>query len=80
MKLRVGITIWLLSWVPYGLILDLSGAWFTIAWIVEILLGVTGLAIAGSVFASAVKDSGWKGAPRVAWHAMLRGTDVDTFD
>src|SRR5664280_3358137 len=44
MKLRLGIALWLLSWVPYGILLGLTGAWFTIAWVVEILLGVTGLA------------------------------------
>ncbi len=77
MKLRLGITLWLLSWVPYGIILGLSGAALTIAWTVEILLGITGLAIAGSEFAEAVKDRGWKGAPSVAWHAMIHGQDVE---
>ncbi len=67
MKLRLGIGLWLLSWVPYGLILGLSGAWLTVAWTIEVLLGITGLAIAGTEFAQAVKDRGWKGAPAVAW-------------
>jgi hypothetical protein len=34
-KLRLGITMWILSWVPYGLIFGLSGASLTIAWTVE---------------------------------------------
>ncbi len=80
MKLRLGITLWVLSWVPYGLILGLSGPWLTVAWIVEVLLGVTGLAIAGSEFAEAVKLRGWKGAPAVAWHTMLHGRDIDASD
>ena len=80
MKLRLGITLWLLSWVPYGLILGLSGAWLTVAWTVEILLGITGLAIAGTEFAQAVKDRGWKGAPAVAWNAMIHGRDVEPAD
>jgi hypothetical protein len=80
MKLRLGITLWLLSWVPYGLILGLSGAWLTAAWMVEILLGITGLAIAGTEFAEAVKDRGWKGAPAVAWQAMLHGQSVESAD
>ena len=32
MKLRLGITLWILSWVPYGLIFGLSGAWLSAAW------------------------------------------------
>jgi len=76
-KLRLGITLWILSWVPYGLILGLSGGWLTAAWTVEILLGISGLAIAGTEFAQAVKDSGWKGAPAIAWHAMLHGKDIE---
>jgi hypothetical protein len=78
MKLRIGITLWLLSWVPYGLILGLSGMGLTIAWTVEIVLGIIGLAIAGTEFAQAVKARGWKGAPAVAWRAMIRGQDIET--
>ncbi len=77
MKLRLGITLWILSWVPYGLIFGLSGAWLTAAWTVEILLGISGLAIAGTEFAQAVKDSGWKGAPAIAWNAMIHGNDIE---
>ncbi len=77
MKLRIGIILWILSWVPYGLILGLSGAWLTAAWVVEILLGITGLALAGTEFAQAVKVKGWKGAPAVAWRTLVHGGDVD---
>jgi len=76
MRLRLGIGMWMMSWVPYGLILGLTGAWLTAAWAVEILLGVAGLAIAGSEFAQAVKARGWKGAPAVAWRAMLHGQGI----
>lgn len=78
MKLRLGISLWVLSWVPYGLILGLSGAWLTAAWTAEILLGVAGLAIAGTEFAQAVKENGWKGAPSLVWRAMLHGKSVDS--
>jgi hypothetical protein len=76
MRLRIGITLWALSWVPYGLILGLSGWWFTAAWAFEIALGLVGIAFAGSEFAVAVKQRGWKGAPGVAWQAMRRGESV----
>jgi hypothetical protein len=76
-KLRIGVVLWLLSWVPYGIILGLSGAWYTLAWTFEIVLGLIGLALAGSEFGQAVKDRGWKHAPGVAWHALIHGKDVD---
>jgi hypothetical protein len=70
--------LWLLSWVPYGLILGLSGAWFTAAWAFEILLGLVGVTLAGAEFARAVKDRGWKGAPGVAVRALRNGEGVRT--
>ncbi len=76
-KLRIGIVLWILSWIPYGVILGLSGAACAAALTVEILLGIVGLALAGTEFAQAVKVKGWKGAPRVAWHALLHGSDVE---
>ena len=76
MRLRIGITLWVLSWVPYGLILGLSGWWFTLAWAFEIALGLVGLALAGSEFAVAVKQHGWKGAPGVAGRALRHGDAV----
>jgi hypothetical protein len=77
-KLRLGIMLWILSWVPYGLIFGLSGASLTAAWTVEILLGITGLAIAGTEFAQAVKDKGWKGAPAVAWTSLIHGQGIES--
>ena len=44
---------------------------------VLILLGIVGLALAGTEFAQAVKAKGWKHAPGVAWHALLHGRDVE---
>ena len=80
MKLRIGIILWLLSWVPYGIILGLSGAWLTAAWAFEITIGIVGLALAGTEFAQAVKAEGWKGAPKVAWRALLHGADVEDLE
>jgi hypothetical protein len=76
-KLRLGIVLWILSWVPYGLIFNLSGASLTLAWAFEILLGITGLAIAGTEFARAVKDKGWKGAPKIAWRSLIDGQGIE---
>jgi len=72
--LRAGVAMWAMSWVPYGLLLGLSGIWLTLSWGFEVLLGVAGIALAGSVFAAAVKTGGWRAAPAVAWHTFVHGT------
>jgi hypothetical protein len=72
-KLRIGVVLWFLSWVPYGLLLGIESAWIALAWTFEILLGLIGIALAGSEFAVAVKSHGWRGAPRVAWETLLHG-------
>jgi hypothetical protein len=76
-KLRVGVLLWVLSWVPYGIILGLDGAWLTVSFAFEITLGVVGIALAGTEFGQAVKQCGWKRAPGVAWRALVHGADVD---
>ena len=77
MKLRLGVLLWALSWVPYGVILGLSGWALTLSWGFEILLGICGLALAGSEFAQAVKVHGWHGAPAAAWRAFRQGRSFD---
>jgi hypothetical protein len=64
MELRLGIGLWLLSWVPYGLILGLSGAWLTVAWTIEVLLGISGLAIVGLLMGTHI---GHSAVTAVAW-------------
>lgn len=76
MRLRLGIALWLLSWIPYGLILGVHSLWLTALWTFEILLGLVGLALAGSEFARAVKECGLRHAPGVAWEALLHGKSV----
>jgi hypothetical protein len=76
MRMRIGVTLWALSWVPYGLILGLAGVWLTLAWGFEVLLGVVGIAVAGAEFGRAVKAQGWKRAPSVAWQALRDGDPV----
>ena len=77
MKLRIGVILWILSWIPYGIILGLDGAWLTLAWAFEITLGIVGIALAGTEFGQAVKTNGWKRAPSIAWHALVHGKDVE---
>ena len=73
MRLRIGVVMWGLSWIPYGLLLGLSGLWLTVTLTFEILLGIIGIALAGTEFGRAVKEKGWRRAPGVAWHALLHG-------
>ena len=73
MRLRLGVLMWLLSWIPYGVVLGLSGDALTIAWALEITLGVVGLSLAGVEVAGAVKAAGWRKAPGIAWHTLLHG-------
>jgi hypothetical protein len=79
-KLRIGVVLWALSWVPYGVILGLSGWMLTLSWGFEVLLGVSGLALAGSEFAVAVKEHGWRGAPAAVWRTLRTGNAASTED
>jgi hypothetical protein len=79
-KLRIGVLLWILSWIPYGWILGLDGAWLTVSLTFEILLGIAGIALAGSEFGQAVKTSGWKRAPGIAWRALIHGSDVEDLE
>ena len=76
MRLRLGVLLWFLSWVPYGAILGLEGAALTLSWGFEILLGLVAIGVAGPEFARAVKAKGWKGAPGIAWRAFVNGTSI----
>ena len=80
MKFRLGVILWLLSWIPYGILLGLEGLWLTVTLTFEIVLGIIGLALAGSEFGRAVKQHGWKGAPAVVWQALVNGKNVDELE
>jgi hypothetical protein len=73
MKLRFGVLVWLLSWVPYGVLLGVSGVWYAVTLAFEVLLGLVGIALAGSSFADTVKAVGWRRAPAAALHALVSG-------
>ena len=75
MRLRVGVLVWLVSWVPFALIFGLRHPWLEAVWSIQIVLGLVGLALAGGDFATAVKTSGWRKGPSVAWHE-LRGSQL----
>ena len=74
--MRVGVALWLLSWVPYGIILGVPAEWIPVTIGFEILLGIIGIALAGGEFGRAVKAEGWRRAPKIAWHAFRTGEQV----
>ncbi len=44
-------------------------------WGVQVVVGLCGLALAGSAFFDAVKQLGWKRAPAALGRALIRGDD-----
>ena len=60
MKLRIGIILWILSWVPYGVILGLKDAALTLAWAFEITLGIVGLGRIGGEVAKRAQSFGMR--------------------
>ena len=78
LRLRGGIALWLASWIPLPLILGITGPARYVIWGLQFAIGVAGLALAGSVFVTTVKSVGWKHAPAVLWHAVLRGDAATT--
>ena len=71
----MGILLWLASWLPIPILLGISGAGRYLIWGVQIVVGLIGLALAGSAFFQAVKQLGWKRAPRALGRALVHGDE-----
>jgi hypothetical protein len=78
LRLRGGILLWLISWIPLALIFGVTGTFRYVIWGFQFAIGAAGLALAGSVFVATVKAVGWKHAPAAVWHAVLRGEAATT--
>ena len=74
-RLRLGISLWLLSWIPIPILLGISGTGRYVIWGIQIGVGLIGLALAGSAFFEAVKQLGWKRAPAALGRALLHGDE-----
>jgi hypothetical protein len=72
-RLRLGVLLWLLSWMPVAVILHATGAERLLIWTAQVIIGLLGLAMAGTVFAAAVRTVGWRHAPGVAWRSLVHG-------
>ena len=86
MRLRVGIGLIILSWIPFAQIIlaiahsehklateETSQVFRLSVWGLQILIGFIGLWLAGKVAMSQVKKEGWKKAPPRLWHLFMHG-------
>jgi hypothetical protein len=73
LRLRVGIALWAVSWLPIAEIVHASPELRLTIWSVQIVIGIVGIALAGSSFVDAVKHVGWKRAPRALWRGFIHG-------
>ena len=72
-RLRAGIVLWLLSWTPIPILFGLQGLARYAVWGVQFVVGLIGLALAGSAFVEAAKQLGWKRAPGALGRALIHG-------
>src|SRR5271157_2797488 len=77
LKVRVGIALWLLSWIPFALILRLDGWIFAVVVLAEVVVGLIGLGLAGSAFARVVRHAGWRQGFRAGWNLFRRGSATE---
>jgi hypothetical protein len=72
-RLRIGIVLWLMSWVPFAVIVGADSAQRAAIWTAQVVIGILGLGLAGTAFATMVKTVGWRHAPAAAWRTLLHG-------
>jgi hypothetical protein len=73
LALRVGVGIWLFSWIPLAGLLGLHAPERQVVWILQFLIGLVGIAIAGKTFFDVAKQAGWRRTPRIMWSAFIHG-------
>ena len=61
--------------MPIPLLFGMTGAARYAVWGMQILIGLLGLALAGSAFFDAVKHVGWRRAPGALGRALLHGNE-----
>jgi len=73
--MRLGIILWLASWIPIPIILGISGKGRYVIWGLQFAIGAIGLVLAGSAFVDAVKHLGWRRAPLALGRALIHGDE-----
>lgn len=69
----MGIVLWGASWLPIAELVGATKSLRLAIWCVQILVGIVGIALAGSTFVTAVKGVGWRRAPSVLWRGLIHG-------
>jgi len=91
-RLRIGIIIWLLSWMPFPTLVvhtlhnsghvessKATSATYAVLWGAQICIGLFGLWLAGKETLGLVKSAGWRGTPKRLWQVVWRGNvDFET--
>ena len=89
-RLRLGITLIILSWLPFAQLLLLvahnggkltsesaSSTFRLIVWGIQIVIGFVGLWLAGQQTVAVAKQAGWKKAPKIVWELFRYGDRED---
>lgn len=85
-RLRLGIIMIILSWLPFAQILLIiahnnqklmsehaSAEFRIIIWTIQIFIGLVGLLLAGKVAIIEARKEGWKHTPGHLWHLFWHG-------
>jgi hypothetical protein len=75
-RLRIGAALWLLSWFPFAVLFGVTGSARVVIWTIQVMMGLVGLVVAGSVFAAAVREVGWRHAPSMVWSSLIHGAST----
>ena len=77
-RIRLGIGLVVLSWVPFAQVVIAVGSMSEsrahdvrlAIWSVQVVVGLVGVAIAGKPTVDIVEQVGWRRAPRVIWNLL----------
>ncbi len=88
LRLRVGILLWVLSWLPFAQILiyiaqsngkltsaSSANTFRLVVWGIQILVGLIGIALVGKLAFEEAKKAGWRKTPRRLWELFLHGQE-----
>ena len=85
-RLRVGIIIWILSWMPLPTLIvhtlhdnghiqsdQATSLTYAVLWGIQIIIGLCGLWLAGKETLTLAKADGWRALPKKLWWLIWRG-------
>ena len=88
-RLRLGILLMALSWVPFAQILiyiaqnngkltssSSANTFRLVVWGIQIVVGLVGVALVGKLAVEEAKKTGWRKTPRRLWQLFRYGPDA----